>query len=84
VPWVANSTTGIEAELLDASGKPVAQGPQVVSIQSNSSAYLLPFGPRLDWLVSHGGISLEGNATDKYALIVGRRGWLIPIETASS
>lgn len=84
VPWVANSTTGIEAELLDAAGKPVAQGPQVHSILSNESAYVLPFGSRLDWLVSHGGISLAGDATDKYALLVGRRGWLIPIETASS
>jgi hypothetical protein len=84
VPWVANSTSGIEAELLDAAGKPVAQGPQAGSIQSNESAYLLPFGSRLDWLVSHGGISMVGNATDKYALIVGGRGWLIPIETAPS
>jgi hypothetical protein len=84
VPWVANSTTGIEAELLNAAGKPVAQGPQAGSIQSNDSAYLLPFGSRLDWLVSHGGISLVGNATDKYALMVGGRGWLIPIETATS
>ena len=63
VPWVANSTTGIEAELLDATGKPVAQGPKAFSIQSNDSAYLLPFGSRLDWLVSHGGISLVGDAT---------------------
>jgi hypothetical protein len=82
--WVANSTTGIEAELLDAAGKSVAQGPRAASIQSNESAYLLPFGSRLDWLVSHGGISLVGTATDKYALVVGRRGWLIPIETATS
>lgn len=84
VAWVANSTTGIEAELLDAAGKPVAQGPRAGSIQSNESAFLLPFGSRLDWLVSHGGISLVGNATDKYALVVGGRGWLVPIETASS
>lgn len=82
--WVADSAAGIEAELLDAAGKPVAQGPQAASIQSNASAYLLPYGSRLDWLVSHGGISLVGNATDKYALMVGSRGWLIPIATASS
>jgi hypothetical protein len=84
VPWVANSTRGIEAELLDAAGKPAARGPQAASILSSESAYLLPFGSRLDWLVSHGGISLVGNATDKYALMIGGRGWLIPIETATS
>jgi hypothetical protein len=84
VLWVANSTTGIEAELLDAAGKPIAQDPKAYSIQSNESAYLLPFGSRLDWLVSHGGISMVGSATGKYALMIGRRGWLIPIETASS
>jgi hypothetical protein len=84
VPWIANATTGIEAELLDAEGRPVPQGPRAYSIQSGEYAYLLPFGSRLDWLISHGGISLAGEATDKYALMVGRRGWLIPIETATS
>jgi hypothetical protein len=84
LPWVANSTRGIEAELLDATGKPVAQGPSASSIQSSDGAYLLPFGSRLDWLVSHGGISLMGDATDKYVLMIGSRGWLIPIETATS
>src|SRR5215813_12398618 len=43
VSWVANSTTGIEAELLDAAGLPVARGPSAASILSNESAYLLPF-----------------------------------------
>jgi hypothetical protein len=84
VPWVANGTTGIEAELLDAAGKSVAQGPRAASILSNESAYFLPFGSRLDWLVSHGGISLVGDVTDKYVLMVGGRGWLIPIETATT
>lgn len=46
VPWVANSTRGIEAELLDVAGKPVAQGPKASSIQSSDNAYLLPFGVR--------------------------------------
>ena len=84
VSWVANAVSGIEAELLDATGKPVPQGFQVFSVQSNSCAYLLPFGSRLDWLISHGGISMMGDAKDKYALMVGCRGWLIPIETAGS
>jgi len=84
ISWVANSKTGIEAELLDSAGTPVQQGPQAASIQSNACAYLLPYGSRLDWLVSHGGISFAGDAKDKYALMVGSRGWLIPIETAST
>jgi hypothetical protein len=84
VPWVANSAMGIEAELLDAAGKPAAQGPQAGSIQSSESAYLLPFGSRLDWLVSHGGITLAGKAMDKYVLMIGGRGWLIPIDAAPS
>ena len=84
ISWVANATNGIEAELLDAAGNPVPEGPQAASIQSNACAYLLPYGSRLDWLISHGGISLAGDAKDKYAVIVGSRGWLIPIETAST
>ena len=84
VSWVANATNGIEAELLDAEGNLVPQGPQASSIQSSDDAYLLPYGSRLDWLVSHGGISLMADAKNKYALMVGRRGWLIPIEAAGT
>ncbi len=84
VSWVANAKNGIEAELLDAAGSPVPQGPYAASIQSNAYAYMLPYGSRLDWLISHGGVSLMADAKDKYALIVGRRGWLIPIETADT
>ncbi len=84
VSWVANSATGVEAELLDAAGKPLPQPAQAASIQSNSYAYLLPYGSRLDWLISHGGISLMPDPTDKYALMIGGRGWLIPIEAAPS
>jgi hypothetical protein len=84
VSWVANAKSGIEAELLDAAGNPVPQGPKAASIQSNPYAYMLPYGSRLDWLISHGGISLMADAKDKYALIVGSRGWLIPIETAGT
>ncbi len=84
VSWVADAVAGTEAELLDAEGKAVPQGPSAASILSNRSAYLLPFGSRLDWLVSHGGISLMGDAKDHYALLVGGRGWLIPIEKAGA
>jgi hypothetical protein len=84
VEWVANRVTGIEAEVLDSSGQPVAQPSQAASIPSNPYSYLLPHGSRLDWLISHGGITLIDDPTNKYALVVGGRGWLIPIETASS
>ena len=84
VTWVANSIEGIEAELLDTAGNPVPHPPSAASIRSNSHPYLLPFGSRLDWLISHGGISMMGNAKDKYAIMVGGRGWLIPIEMAGS
>jgi hypothetical protein len=84
VSWVANAVTGIEAELLDAAGKPVPQSGGVTSIRSGAYAYLLPYGSRLDWLISHGGIGMLAEATDKYALMIGGKGWLIPIATASS
>ncbi len=84
VTWVANSIGGVEAELLDAAGNRVPYPPSAASILSNSRPYLLPFGSRLDWLISHGGIGMMGDAKDKYAIIVGGRGWLIPIELAGS
>ena len=84
ISWIANSKEGIEAELLDLAGKPVPQGPQAASIMSNPCAYLLPYGSRLDWLVSHGGISLAGDAKDHYAIMIGGRGWLVPIETINT
>ena len=52
VTWIANarSKSGLEAELLDAAGKPVPSGPQAVSIQSSmgGNSYRLPFGSRLE------------------------------------
>jgi hypothetical protein len=84
VIWVADSRAGIEAELLDSSGQPVPQPPTVASIQSNSLAYILPFGSRLDWLISGGGIGMAGDANNKYAIMVGSKGWLIPIKMAGT
>lgn len=83
VTWVANPTTGIEAELLDFTGRAVPQPPQAASIPSNNTAYRLPYGSRLDWLITHGGISMV-DAHNKYALMVGGRGWLIPRDSLSS
>jgi len=82
--WYANSCTGIEAELLNPTGKPAQQPPSASSIASNYYYYRLPFGSRLDWLISHGGVSIAEDAKDKYVLVVGRQGWLIPIANAES
>jgi len=82
--WVANSVTGIGAELQDANGNPVPEATGFASVQSNPYAYLLPYGSRLDWLVSHGGVTMTDDAKDKYALMVGSHAWLIPIKTARS
>ena len=84
VTWVANPEKGIEAELLDSRGIPVPQPPQAASIMSNPTAYRLPYGSRLDWLVTHGGISMVADLQDKYALMLGGRGWLIPKATVST
>lgn len=84
VTWIANGVSGVEAELLDGAGKPVPTGPSAASIPSNPAAYLLPFGSRLEWLLSHGGISMAGEAKDKLALIIGGRGWLIPADQAGT
>lgn len=82
VYWVANPVGGIEAELLDAAGKPVPPPPTVASVQSSVSAFFLPYGSRLDWLVSHGGVSMVGDVENSYALVVGDHGWLVPIRAA--
>ncbi len=81
--WVANSVMGIEAELLDIRGNPVPSPPSGVSVTSNFNSYLLPYGSRLDWLVSDSGIGMVGDVRDKYALMLGTNGWLIPIASAS-
>jgi hypothetical protein len=82
--WGANATENIEAELFGPDGKPVPQPPGAASIESNQSAYLVPYGSRLDWLISHGGVSMVGDIKNNYALVVGSRGWLVPIEKAKS
>lgn len=84
ISWVANSVSGLEVELLDATNTPVPDTPNAASIQSGWSAYFLPYGSRLDWLVSHGGVSMMGEAKESYALIIGGHGWLVPVATAGS
>jgi hypothetical protein len=84
LPWVSNNLEGIKAELLDAAGNPVEMPPSASSISFGTQLFLLPYGSRLDWLISHGGVSMAGDAKDKYAVMVGGHGWLIPIATAAS
>ena len=83
VSWVCNSTE-VEAEVLDRAGKPVPCPPSLSSIPSNAYGYLLPHGSRLEWLISHGGISMRGQIKEQCALIVGGRGWLLPRDSLSS
>jgi hypothetical protein len=84
VTWVCNAVEDVEAEILDREGKPVPCPPSAASIPSNPYAYLLPYGSRLEWLISHGGISMLRETKDKCALIVGGRGWLLPRDSLSS
>lgn len=80
VRWVCNAPIAFEAQVFDASGNEVPQPPSASSIQWAPRAYLLPFGSRLDWLMSSGGITLMGNLKDSAALVVGTKGWLIPLK----
>jgi len=84
VTWVCNSVAGIEADLFDSKGHPVTQPTSAGSVPSAWRTYLLPFGSSLDWLISHGGIAMMGDAKENAALIVGDRGWLLPMKTLSS
>ena len=83
VTWTANAIADIEAELLDAAGKPVPNPPQAASIQYSSRSFMLPYGSRLDWLISHGGVSMADDTKGKTALVVGSRGWLLPMNSLS-
>ena len=81
VTWVANDRIDIRAELFHADGRPVQSPPGFISIISNPTAHRLPYGSQLDLLVSSlGGVSLGGDFANTYVLIIGTRGWLIPIQ----
>jgi len=86
VSWVSETGGGgFSAELVDEKGKLVPQPPSAASILSNPCSYVLPYGSRLDWLISsEGGISMIGDLKTNYALIIGGNGWLIPIEKLES
>jgi hypothetical protein len=84
VTWGCNSVMGIESELLDSAGKPVPQGPTAASITSNNVCYLIPYGSRLDWLISHGGMSGADESGKSYILEVGGKLWSVPKNSVGS
>jgi len=84
IDWMAMTSVGIKAELLDDSGNPVPHPPTGSSVGFGVARFVLPYGSRLDWLISHGGVSMAGDDEDKFALIVGGQGWLIPIDRADT
>jgi len=87
VTWSADNVTGIVAELLDSAGNPAPQPPgrgTGASIMFGTKLFLLPYGSSLDWLISHGGISMRQDVKDSYILEVGGHGWIIPIADAKS
>jgi hypothetical protein len=84
VNWECDSINGVEAILLDSKGNAVPHPPSNASVISGPKTYLLPYRSRLDWLISHGGISMMGNLKENVALIVGGTGWLIPRSSLSS
>jgi len=84
VTWGCDSVMGIESELLDSAGKPVPQGPTAASIMSTNARFLIPYGSRLDWLISHGGMSGGDESGKSYILEVGGRLWSVPKTSAGS
>lgn len=89
VSWACNDVEDVDVELLDSNGKPVSQPGTIADVLSNASDHVLPYGSRLEWLLSHGGVSLFHDAnnkpnTEESALIIGSKGWLIPRDSLSS
>lgn len=84
VTWVADSFTGIQANLLDDDGKEVPQPPWAGNVASKPNARSLPYGSRLDWLISHKGWSMATDETNRIALEVGSASWLLPKDKLST
>jgi hypothetical protein len=86
VTWVCNSVLDVKADLLDAKGRPVPLAPAMGSMLGpRADIYRLPYASRLEWRISHAGVSLMGDDPEgQYALIVGGKGWWIPKKALSS
>jgi hypothetical protein len=82
--WACDSIGDIEFEVIDSSGHPLPKPLIMASIQSNTMSYMIPFGSRLDWRISHGGLTMIGDLEHSYALMVGGNGWLIPKDKIES
>lgn len=83
--WLCNIVSGVEAELVDPLGKPVPEPGSTGSMLSQHYIYRLPYGSRMEWLLSKtGGRSMAGDRDSTYALIIGRKGWLIPRDSLAS
>ena len=79
--WVGKSVFDIDAQLVDENGHPVKSPPTVASIQDSDQVMCIPYGSTLDWMISHSGISMIGDLENNVAVVVGGKGWLIPIES---
>ncbi len=84
VDWVCNSVNDIDVELFDAKGNLVAHPPLSASITSNEQSYMIPYHSQLDWMIAHQGISMIGDLNNSYALMIGGKGWLIPVASIAS
>lgn len=81
VSWTCDAVADVQVEVLDSMGKPIPQRHGGASILHNDHGYWLPYGSRLEWLISHGGIShgpMKTDAQANCALSVGGGGWEIP------
>jgi hypothetical protein len=84
ISWSCDSVFGIEAEMFDANGKPMHDAAVAESIVSGRVRYLLPAGSKLDWLISHGGMSGVDPTGKNYAVEVGGKIWWIPKDDTRS
>lgn len=87
VCWLGNNVSGVEAEVFGPDGKPAPFPPSVASITYKDEYLIIPYGSRLDWLLSHGGVSValpKAETEKNYFLTLGGRGWIIPKDQAST
>ena len=81
---IVDPVDGIQAELLDADGKAVPEDVHFVSIRASPVLIHLPRATHRDWLIPNDLVQVNGESKDKYALIVGSHGWLIPVTNLGS
>ena len=82
--WACDPIIDIEIEVIDSSGEPLPKPLSAASIGCNTMGYMIPYGSQLDWMISHGQLSMIGDVEQSYALMVGSEGWLIPKDKIES